>query len=105
MAEYLVRARPIDSGMAELRQRLEAGEVAELEPYGREMTRALLDARREESGQAVWEETCYCSPPLKMERAGVLDAYFTELTTEPIDQGAGWERIEPLPSLWAEVET
>ena len=37
-----------------------------------------------------------------MERAAVLDEYFTDLSVEKVAKGKGWERIDHLPSLWKE---
>jgi hypothetical protein len=51
---------------------------------------------------AVWEENDYCSPPLAMERASVLDEYFTYLSVEKVAKGKGWERSDHLHSLWKE---
>jgi hypothetical protein len=102
MANRLVRARPA-STLAELRERLDSGEIEKLEPFGRAMTRALEKARFDpDSGEAVWVEEDYCSPPLAMERAEVLDDYFTEITVveEDVDEAAGWDRIAALPRLW-----
>jgi hypothetical protein len=40
-----------------------------------------------------------------MEREEVLDDYFESVTVveENVDEAAGWERIEGLPSLWDQV--
>lgn len=46
-------------------------------------------------------EEDYCTPPLAMERAEVLDEYFESLSI--VDEAAGWERIEGLPRLWDRV--
>ena len=98
MAHYFVKARP-PADLAALRQRIDSGEIEGMRPFGQEMHQCLLEARLTPDGWAVWEETCYCSPPLKQERA-VLDQHFTDLTTEIITQGAGWARITDLPTLW-----
>ncbi|WP_423750948.1 hypothetical protein [Salinirarus marinus] len=70
------------------------------------MTRALEKARFDpETGEAVWIEEDYCSPPLAMERAEVLDDYFEEITVveEDVDETVGWQRIDNLPGLWEQV--
>jgi hypothetical protein len=106
MAYRFVRARPDRDRLPELRSRLDDGDVASLEPFGRAMTRSLTDARFDpETGEAVWVEEDYCSPPLAMERE-VLDQYFDSVTVvDPdVDEAAGWERIEHLPSLWEHVD-
>jgi hypothetical protein len=106
MAKRFVRARPNRDRLPELRDRLDSGEIEPMQPFGRAMTRALERARFDpETGEAVWIEEDYCSPPLAMERAEVLDDYFTELTVveEDVDEAAGWRRIDDLPGLWDRV--
>jgi hypothetical protein len=92
--------------MGELRGRLESGDIAGMRPFGPAMERSLTDARFDrETGEAVWVEEDYCSPPLAMERE-VLDEYFTDLTVvhEDVDEAEGWARIEELPRLWDRVD-
>jgi hypothetical protein len=106
MAYRFVRARPVDDRLPDLRDRLESGEVEEMNPFGEAMTKSLTDARFDpETGEAVWVEEDYCSPPLAMERSAVLDDYFTDLTVvhEDVDETEGWARIEDLPSLWTRL--
>ena len=98
MAHYLVKARPPEN-LEALRQRLDSGEINALQPFGHEMNRVLLEARITPDGWAMWEETCYCTPPLKQERS-VLDVHFTDLTTQTVTSGEGWAQIDNLPSLW-----
>ncbi len=104
MAYYLVRARAIDARLEELRQRLAAGEIQVMRPFGIALDESLRLARLAPDGYAVWEEEDYCRPPLAMERAAVLDAYFTDLSVEPVTRGAGWSRIDRLPGLWDRAE-
>ncbi|WP_228546390.1 hypothetical protein [Halegenticoccus tardaugens] len=92
--------------LPDLRNRLDSGEIKAMEPFGRALTRALENARFDPaSGEAVWIEEDYCSPPLAMERAEVLDDYFTDLiiVEEDIDEAAGWQQIDDLPRLWKQV--
>lgn len=98
MAYYLVRAKP-KTNLAELRAKLDAKEISQLEPFGREMQQCLSNARIDEAGFATWEEQCYCSPPLKQERE-VLDLYFSEISTQSLNKGEAWAKIEALPLLW-----
>jgi len=108
MAYRFVRAKPKRDRLSELRERLDSGEIAEMEPFGRAMTTALDDARFDpETGAAVWIEEDYCTPPLAMEREAVLDDYFESLTVveESVDEDAGWNRIEQFPSLWERVRS
>lgn len=101
MAYYLVRARLKAELAEELRQRLAQRAFLEMQPFGRALTKALEGARWDpETGEAVWEEEDYCSPPLAMERAAVLDRYFEDLRVERVREGEGWRRIRHLPSLW-----
>jgi len=106
MAYRFVRGEPKRDRMAELREQLEDGVIRQMEPFGKAMTTALENARFDpDAGDAVWVEEDYCTPPLAMERAEVLDEYFESLTVvdEDVDEDAGWKRIEELPSLWDHV--
>lgn len=101
MAFYLVRARPYLDRLAELRGQLESGAFRKLRPFGKALTASLEGARRDpETGEAVWEEEDYCSPPLAMEREAVLDRYFSHVVVKPVNPGEGWASIAHLPSLW-----
>jgi hypothetical protein len=100
MAYYLVRARPDHDRLEELRQRLDRGEIVQMRPFGRALDDSLRRARVDPDGWAVWEEEDYCQPPLAMERASVLDDYFSDLSVEPVAKTAGWQRVDELPSLW-----
>lgn len=103
----MVRATPIDDRLEDLRTRLESGEIEAMNPFGRAMTTSLTEARFDpETGEAVWVEEDYCSPPLAMEREAVLDDYFTDLTVvhEDVDEPEGWATIEELPGLWAHID-
>lgn len=78
-----------------------------MDPFGESMSRSLLAARFDPgTGEAVWVEEDYCSPPLAMERETVLDEYFADLRVvdEDVDPEEGWERVGELPSLWDRVE-
>ena len=106
MAHRFVRAQPIRQRLSELRERLDNGEIREMEPFGQAMTKALENARIDpETGEAVWIEEDYCTPPLAMERAEVLDDYFEDITIveEDVDETVGWERIADLLGLWDKV--
>lgn len=102
MAFYLVRARLKPDRATELYGRLTSGELRLLRPFGASLTAALLAARWDEvSQQVLWEELCYCNPPLAEEREQVLDAYFTDLAVQRVAQGEGVAQIAPLPLLWS----
>lgn len=99
MAHYLVTARA-DGDLAELRSRLERGEIRVMRPFGTALDTALHGARLQSDGSVIWEEQDYCDPPLAMERSAVLDRYFRDIATERVAAGEGWSRIAHLPSLW-----
>lgn len=106
MAYRFVRAQPRQDRMPKLRERLDSGDIEHMEPFGEAMTKALENARFDpETGGAVWVEEDYCTPPLAMERAEVLDDYFDDLTVvdENVNEASGWERIDDLPGLWDRV--
>jgi len=110
VAHYLVKAKFYSDLLAELRARLDSGEIRQMRPFGTALHGGLdqggLDrARLDEPGWAVWEEEDYCTPPLAMERAAVLDTYFTELSVERVSARQGWTRIESLPKMWADPTT
>jgi hypothetical protein len=100
MAHYLVRARARDALMAELRRRLDSGEILEMQPFGESLHESLTSARLQADGSAVGEELDYCQPPLAMEREAVLDRYFEAIEVEKVSQGRGWAATLKLPSIW-----
>lgn len=106
MAYYLVKAQYHRNLLAELRRRLDSGEIHQMRPFGTALQYSLDHARLDLQGNgwAIWEEEDYCRPPLAQERAAVLDTYFTNLSVEPVKEGQGWKRIESLPALWDDVE-
>jgi hypothetical protein len=99
MAYYLVRATPRAELMDELVDKLYEDAFIGMQPFGQALTKGLQGARQLEDGRAIWEEEDYCSPPLAMERAAVLDRYFTDIQVERVREGKGWETIEALPHL------
>ena len=101
MAYYLVKARFDEDLLAELRSRLDTGEIQQMRPFGSALQYSLENARIDQPGWAIWEEEDYCRPPLAQERAAVLDTYFTDLNTERVEKGEGWARIESQPMLWS----
>lgn len=100
MAYYLVKAKFDHSRAEELRARLDSGEIQKMRPFGQALHLGLDNMRKEPQGCLVWEEEDYCTPPLAMERAAVLDTYFTELGVESVQRGDGWAKIESLPRYW-----
>lgn len=102
MAYYLVKAKARSDQLEELKERLESEEILAMRPFGQALDYSLTHARLDPQGWVVWEEEDYCRPPLAMERAAVLDGYFTDLRVEPVRQGEGWQQIDHLPRLWQE---
>ena len=102
MAHYLVKAHYQKDLLAELRTRLDSGEINTMRPFGIALQYSLDHARLDpqEQGWVVWEEEDYCNPPLAQERAAVLDTYFTSLSVEKVQQGKGWSQIQSMPLLW-----
>jgi len=100
LAYYLVTAAPVTGTLPSLKQRLESGEILQMQPFGTSLDYSLKHARVREDGTAIWEEEDYCSPPLAAERGAVLDQHFTKLRVEPVTEGRGWQQIADLPSLW-----
>lgn len=101
MAHYLVKAKLKPGTVGELRQRLTKQEFLDMQPFGRSLTRALDGLRHDPTtDEVLWEEEDYCSPPLAMEKAAVLDEYFDAFQVEALPKGEGWKRISELPALW-----
>jgi hypothetical protein len=103
MAHYLVRARAKPEKLDELSERLAADAFVDLEPFGRALTRGLRGARLA-GDEVVWEEEDYCAPPLKEERAAVLDDYFDGIAVERVTEGEGWRRVAALPHLFPRLQ-
>ncbi|MFN8372052.1 MAG: hypothetical protein U0694_04150 [Anaerolineae bacterium] len=97
MAYYLVKAKPMR--LKELKALVDGGGIRAMRPFGDELQTCLQKARLDSDGYATWEENCFCTPPLAMERA-VLDQYFLDIQTTTVEQGKGWSAIEALPPLW-----
>lgn len=100
MAYYLVKAKLLESKRSKLAKRLESGEVRQMKPFGKALDYSLKNARDNGDGFWIWEEEDYCSPPLAMERAALLDAYFVNLDVEKVEKDKGWQHIEQLARVW-----
>ncbi len=103
MAYYLVRARPRQERLRELEKLLAEGAFEGLRPFGQALSAGLAGARVGAEGLALWEEEDYCSPPLAMERAAVLDSYFDDIQVEAVMPGKGWSRIQEMPRLFSSL--
>src|SRR5438132_13097673 len=79
---YLVKARPIVPQMAGFWTLLNNGTIEAQEPDGGEivasMRRAVMNGDKVEG-----DDTCFCTPPLRHERATLYDQFFTDLKTAP----------------------
>lgn len=100
MTIYVVKAKPKEDLMADLRQEISSGKISRLRPFGEELHHGLENARILD-GYTFWVEEDYCSPPLAMERRSVLDRYFDDITVEQVKSDEeGWNRIKDKPTLW-----
>lgn len=96
---YLVKARPIATEMSRLWTLLNDGTIEAQEPDGREILASMRRAVTNH-GKAEWHETCYCSPPLRHERATVYDQFFSDmeigppLATTPPEGESFWHYLE-----------
>lgn len=92
---YAVTAKLIPDRCGELLLGLTDGAIARQKPDGAGIVAAMERARIDDDGLVRWTETCYCSTPLAHERATVLDRYFTDIETTPVDAHAAFDG-EPL---------
>jgi hypothetical protein len=100
MAYYLVRATPKTDRLPELAEKLQQNAFVNLRPFGPAVSHGLTNARWESETVAIWKEEDYCSPPLAMERAAVLDCYFDDIRVERVQKEEGWKRIATLPNVF-----
>ena len=103
MAYYLVRAKPKAERLKELERLLAEKAFVGMRPFGQALSAGLTGARVGAEGLALWEEEDYCSPPLAMERAAVLDSYFDDIQVEAVMPGEGWRRIQEMPRLFSSL--
>jgi len=103
MAYYLVSAKPRQDRMSDLKERLKEGAFVSLKPFGKALSSSLKNARLAKNGLALWEEEDYCDPPLKEERAAVLDDYFTNIEVKQVAREQGWAQISFLPRLFPDL--
>jgi hypothetical protein len=104
MTFYLVRAKPRKKLLEKLYEELRSGKISRMRPFGKALQYSLENARidTEDNDLALWIEEDYCSPPLAMEREGVLERYFNDITVERIEsEEEGWNRINDKPRLWS----
>lgn len=82
---YKVCARLKTGTAADFLEKLTDGTIENLQPDGAEMVASMKRAVVTADGSVKWSEKCFCITPLAHERATVLDRYFEDLSTEPID--------------------
>jgi hypothetical protein len=107
MTFYLVRAKPKKERLEILKEELNAGKISRIRPFGKALQYSLENARIDDENRdyALWIEEDYCSPPLAMEREGVLDQYFNYISVERVEsEQDAWDSISDKPRLWAKEE-
>lgn len=82
---HRVRARVIEEKISEFYRKLTDGTVANQKPDGEEILASMKRAVLTRPGVAEWYETCFCPSPLHHERTTQYDFYFSEMTTEEVD--------------------
>jgi len=102
---YRVTARFKPATAGELRRRLDDGTIAAQQPDGQEMVDSLRRAVVKDDGWVMWSERCYCQPPLTHERATILDHYFDDIVTRPIEDYQEYDGRPFMDYLDALVET
>jgi hypothetical protein len=80
---YLVKGRLIASELARFWTLLNDGTIEAQEPDGREIIASMRRAVMNED-TVEWQETCYCSPPLRHERTTVYDKFFASMETRSL---------------------
>jgi hypothetical protein len=103
MTFYLVKAKPKKERLETLKEELNSGKISRMRPFGKALQYSLENARIDDENRdyALWIEEDYCSPPLAMEREGVLDQYFNDISVERVDsEEVAWNSINDKPRLW-----
>lgn len=100
---YVVKARPRTEQWSELEELIASSKIASMRPFGQALQHSLQNAKidHEKPDYAIWVEEDYCSPPLAMERASVLDRYFSDITTKNVEsEQEAWKSLSDMTSLW-----
>jgi hypothetical protein len=100
MAYYLVEGKINPKTEGDLKNKIEKHTFISLKPFGKALSFGLENARIEQPDVWLWEEEDYCTPPLKQERAAVIDRYFETIKTDKVAEGEGWKKIEHLPRVF-----
>ena len=88
---YEVQARFIEDKAKEFYQLLNSETLKNQRPDGPEIIASMHRATLDSSGLVRWTELCYCPTPLYHERSTVLDKYFTDIKTKPIEKHEKFE--------------
>jgi len=84
MARYLVSGI-VTGSLSELRGRIDNDEISNVGSFRDELEFALRHMRLSPDGHVMWEQRCDCDPPLAVERREVLDHYFCDIRTRPVE--------------------
>lgn len=82
---YKVRAKFKKEKTGEFFEKLTDGTVSSQKPDGQEIVASMHRAKITKPGTVEWFEMCFCSSPLKHEKATVYDHYLFDITTELVD--------------------
>ena len=85
MAFYSVKAQYIEEKIEEFYQKLTDGTIQNQKPDGQEIVDSMKRAKITAPKTIQWSEMCFCTPPLKHERATVYDHFLTDFQTQIID--------------------
>ena len=83
---YKVRARIIETNLNIFYQKLIDGTIYNQRPDGREIVASMKRAILIKSDVVEWFENCGCSKPLEHERKTQYDYYFSDITTELVNE-------------------
>ena len=83
---YKVRAKIIEENLSIFYEKLIDGTIYNQRPDGKEIVASMKRARLIKSGVVEWFENCGCPIPLQHERETQYDNYFSDITTEPVDE-------------------
>ena len=93
---YRVTARFRTETADELRRQLNNGSIAAQQPDGQEIVASMHRAAITGTDTVQWSAMCFCDPPLAHERTTILDRYFNDIETTPIED---YERYAGEPFL------
>ena len=83
---YKVRAKIIEENLSVFYEKLIDGTIYNQRPDGKEIVASMKRARLIKSGVVEWFENCGCPTPLQHERETQYDYYFSDITTEIVDE-------------------